>query len=103
MTTIFHKFPTGKKVFGIIQPPHQRPDRGQDITVIDPKNPNNHCTAAIVEILQFNITGKLNWFPDWLSLLLFDIDAEPILSHILKKYPDAEKQNQFEIWIVKKT
>jgi hypothetical protein len=88
-------------VFGIVIPPAT--EKQDEIKIADPKNPSVFCTAKIIERLRFDITGSLNYFPDWLSLVLFGIEAEPVLSNILKKYPEAGKQNQFEIWIVAKT
>lgn len=103
--TIWHKFPVEMKVFGVIQPPseHNMKEKlGLDIRVINPKNPDIFCDVKLIEVLHFDILGEMNYFPDWLSLILFGRIADPILGHILQKYPEAKRQNCFELWIVKK-
>lgn len=104
MKVVQHKFPAEGKVFGIVQPPSTltTSEKMADLRVVDPKNPADYCDVHVVEILNFDIQGPLNYFPEWLSQLLFGIDADQILNHIQKKYPEAKKQNTFEIWIVRK-
>jgi hypothetical protein len=104
MITVRHKFPAEAKVFGIVYPPSElyRDRLNTVIKVVDTKNPDIFCTAKVIEVLDFDIIGKLNYFPDWLSMLLFGQIADPILGHILNKYPEAKEQNHFEIWILKK-
>jgi hypothetical protein len=101
MRIIRHNFPREAKAFAIIQPPTPIPESQKlgDVRVVGVRNPNEYCDAKIFEILHFDIHGTLNCLPDWLSLILFGIDADPILAHIIKSYPEAAQQNKFEIWI----
>jgi hypothetical protein len=105
MNIIHHKFPAGLSAFGVIQPPTPGPlsKKLVQIKVVDPKDPGIYCIADIVEILIFNISGQFNEFPDWLSLVLFGMYADPLLVHLQKRYPQAKQQNSFEIWIAKKS
>lgn len=100
MQTIHHGIPS-HNFFAIAQPPTPglySEKIGQQFVIQSPKNPNEKCTAELVDMWRIT----LQELPDSYCLLTYGLPKAKLLPVLFKKYPLIHQKQQVHFYLLKK-